>query len=74
MLPPFSPYRRHKGHLNRNNSSPVRGGGAPAKGDGGDRGTDVEAQDRMGGKVRGAAIGDSKEKLSVRRRIHNRGA
>jgi hypothetical protein len=52
----------------------VRGGGAPAKGDGGNRGTDVEAQDRMGGKVRGAAIGDSKEKLSVRRRIHNRGA
>ncbi len=63
---PFSPYRRHKGHLNRVNSSPKREIGAPARGDGGGAGTDVEAQGRMGGKVRAAAIGDRNEKLSVR--------
>jgi hypothetical protein len=40
--------------------------GAPARGDGGGAGTDVEAQGRMGGKVRGAAVGDSKDKLSAR--------
>jgi hypothetical protein len=66
VLPPFSPYRRHKGHLNSVNSSPKREGGAPARGDDGGAGTDVEAQGRMGGKVRGAAVGDSKDKLSAR--------
>lgn len=65
-MPPFSPYRRHKGHLNRVNSSPKREIGAPARGDGGGAGTDVEAQGRMGGTVRGAAVGDSTDKLSVR--------
>ena len=59
VLPPFSPYRRHKSHRNRNDSSPVREGGVLPKGDGGDTGSDVivEAQGRMGGKVRGAAVG-----------------
>jgi hypothetical protein len=37
--------------------------GAPARGDGGGAGTDVEAQGRMGGKVRAAAVGDSNDKL-----------